>query len=96
MLWSVSACEVNKVFEHVMQCDFRNTKLWTLNLGLAKPGKKSSCQGDKVSQTINEEQTINEVLAGKQTFLFTFNYANSKHFKSYKSATLLIMTKQQC
>lgn len=30
----VSACEVNKVFEHVMQCDFRNTKPWTLSLGL--------------------------------------------------------------
>lgn len=31
----VSACEVNKGFEHVMQRDFRNTKLWTLSLGLA-------------------------------------------------------------
>lgn len=32
----VSACEVNKkVFEHVMQCDFRNTKPWTLSLGLS-------------------------------------------------------------
>ena len=31
----VSACEANKVFEHVMQCDFRITKPWALSLGLA-------------------------------------------------------------
>lgn len=31
----VSACEVNKkVFEHVMQYDFRNIQPWTLSLGL--------------------------------------------------------------
>lgn len=31
----VSAGKVNKkVFEHVMQYDFRNTKPWTLSLGL--------------------------------------------------------------
>lgn len=26
----VSACEVNKVFEHVMQYEFNNTNPWTL------------------------------------------------------------------
>ena len=32
----VSACEVNKkVFEHVMQWDFRTAKPWTLSLGLS-------------------------------------------------------------
>lgn len=34
-MFKVSACEVNKrVFEHVMQCGFRNAQPWTLSLGL--------------------------------------------------------------
>lgn len=41
-----------------------------------------------MSQTLNAEHTINEMLLGKQTFLFTFHYTNSRHFKSYKSAIL--------
>lgn len=47
-----------------------------------RPGRKSSCQGDKVSETIGEEQAINEMLVGKQAFSSISNYANSSNFKS--------------
>lgn len=51
----VSACKVNKnSFEHVMQCDFRNTEPWTLSLGLysfSKEKREGSIKSLRISST---------------------------------------------